>query len=271
MKVTSLPLPDWFLGELVGTFLLIFFGLGAVGMEIAYGAGFGLLGVAAIWGLGLTVAIATCGPVSGAHLNPAITLAFARWRGFPQKRIVGYIFAQLLGAFAASVAVYFLCAGGIASVEAAAGWTRGQVGSLGTAIIFTTFYPHPGFATANPEAFTAVGLGIAAGAEFLGTALLALAVFSLTSPRQPEALRPFVPMLIGVSLTVLICVFAPVSMAGFNPARDLGPRLWITLAGWGSLGMTHDGGGWALVYLLMPCLGAQAGAGAAALLTRKST
>jgi len=253
----SAKIPDWFKGELVGTFLLVFFGVGAVGVDVAYGTQFGLFGVALLWGLGLMVAISICGPISGAHFNPAITFAFALFRDFPRERIPGYLLAQLIGAFLAAACVHLVCADGLRAVEAAAGMTRGDAASIETARVFVTFYPHPHLGAPT------IGLWQAIAAEFLGTALLALTIFGLTAKRQPKALGPLIPILIGVALAVLINLFAPVSMAGFNPARDLGPRLWTLLSGWGSLSFEFGAGGWVLAYLVTPCVGALAGAGVA--------
>jgi len=267
MTAPRARIPDWFKGELIGTFLLVFFGVGAVGVDVAYGGQFGLLGVAALWGLGLAVAIAITGPISGAHLNPAVTLAFARFRDFPRERILPYFAAQFLGAFLAATAVFLLCAGGIQAVEMAAGIERGSPASVETARIFLTFYPHPHNPAIDGDV-SPIGLLEAIGAEFLGTALLALTIFGLTSKRQSEAIGPFIPILIGVVLTVLIAIFAPVSMAGFNPARDLGPRLLTVLAGWDSFPLSVGGGGWVLAYLVTPCLGALAGAATAEWLTQ---
>ncbi|MEO0794432.1 MAG: aquaporin [Verrucomicrobiota bacterium] len=256
-------IPAWFRGELIGTYLLVFFGLGSVAIEVAFGGQFGLFGVAMLWGLGLMVAISVTGPVSGAHLNPAITIAFATFRGFPKQRILPYIVAQIIGAFLAAASVYFLSAGGLAAVEEAAGITRGHLESIDTAKVFVTFYPHPGNPAHFEEAGIQLGLMEGIGAEFLGTALLAITVFGLTSSKQPKALGPFIPILIGVVLAVLISLFAPVSMAGFNPARDIGPRLWTVVTGWGSLTFSHETVGWILVYIVSPCLGALFGAGTA--------
>ena len=68
-----------------------------------------------------------------------------------------------------------------------------------------------------------------------------------------------VPFAIGLALTALICIFAPLTMAGFNPARDLAPRVFSALAGWKSIPFSTNGIGWLTVYVISPCLGALAG------------
>ncbi|MDA0814514.1 MAG: aquaporin [Verrucomicrobia bacterium] len=249
--------------EVVGTFLLVFFGCGVVATAVAMAAPVGLFQVAAIWGLGLSVAIYLTGAISGAHLNPAISLAFAMFGDFPARRLPAYWLAQFAGAFIAAAAVYMLFSGAIAAKETELGVVRGAQGSEATAMIFGEFYPNPGGKPLPPEAASIVTTGQAFFAEFLGTALLALAIFGFTHRSNSGAPGALLPLAIGITLTTLIGVFAPVSMAGFNPARDLAPRIFSTIAGWGSLPFTVNGMGWLIVYLISPCLGACAGAAVA--------
>src|SRR5476651_2526507 len=104
-------LPAWFVGEFVGTFLLVFFGCGSVAAAILLGAQVGVFQVAIVWGLGIALAIHLTGSLSDAHLNPAVTLALAVWAGFPWKRCPGYIVAHLLGAFTASAVLFIIYSG----------------------------------------------------------------------------------------------------------------------------------------------------------------
>lgn len=249
-----------FLGELFGTFLLVFFGCGAVASSVVEGAPVGLFQVAVVWGMGLSVAIYLTGGLGGAHLNPAITLAFAALTPFPWRRIPVYLLAQFLGAFLAAAAVYGLYGGSIQSYEAAQGIERGALGSEASAMIFGEYYPNPGGAALVAPERDRVTSSRAFFAEFLGTALLALVVFGFTARSNKGGPAGLTPIAIGIALTTLICVFAPISMAGFNPARDLAPRLFSSLAGWGGVPFTTNGTGWITVYLLAPCLGALTGA-----------
>lgn len=249
----------WFRGELLGTFLLVFFGCGTVATSVALEAPVGLFQVAIVWGLGLSVAIFLTGGLSGAHLNPAITLAMACFTDFPSKRIPGYILAQFLGAFLAAGAVYALFGGAIHQFEVDRGIRRGHVGSEASAMIFGEYYPNPGGQPLPEERQRYVSHGRALFAEFLGTALLALAVFGFMAKENTGGPSAMAPLAIGLTLSILICVFAPLTMAGFNPARDLAPRLFSSLAGWKMLPFSLNGLGWLTVYVLAPCLGALTG------------
>src|ERR1700737_3546785 len=104
-----------YLAEVLGTFVLVFLGDSFVAFAVAGagGNGFkaGLLAAGFFWGFAVTLAIYSCGAVSGAHLNPAVTLALAWRRGFPWSKVPGYIAAQLVGAFTAAVAVSFVGTG----------------------------------------------------------------------------------------------------------------------------------------------------------------
>src|SRR5471032_1062389 len=98
--------PAWLVGEFFGTFLLVFFGCGSVAAAVLTGAQVGIFQVAIVWGLGIATAIYLTGSLSGAHLNPAVTIALAAWANFPWRSVVRYLAAQFLGAFAASVVLF---------------------------------------------------------------------------------------------------------------------------------------------------------------------
>ena len=249
-----------FYGELLGTFLLVFFGCGAVATAVSVEAPVGLFQVAIVWGLGLSVAIYLTGGLSGAHLNPAISLAFAVFTAFPYRRLPLYFSAQFLGAFLAAAAVYGLYGGCINAFEETAGIERGMAGSEASAMIFGEYFPNPGGKAIEAKAQAQVSLGRAFFAEFLGTALLSLTIFGMTAKTNSAGPGALTPIAIGIALTTLICIFAPLTMAGFNPARDLAPRVFSSLAGWGAIPFTVNGIGWLIVYIVAPCGGALAGA-----------
>jgi len=250
----------WFLGELIGTFLLVFCGCGGVATAVAMDVPVGLFQVAIVWGLGLSAAIFVCARSSGAHFNPAITIAFAVVRDFPRSRIAGYLGAQFLGAFLAAVLIFVLFGGAITEFERANEIQRGAAGSEASAMIFGEYFPNPGGKPLPDNAAEIVPLWRAAAAEFFGTALLALAIFGFTAKTNSAGPGQMTPLAIGFTLTTLICVFAPLSMAGFNPARDLAPRLFSSLAGWGSVPFSVNGAGWLVVYIVAPIAGAIPGA-----------
>ena len=91
----------WVVGEFLGTFLLVFFGCGSVCTAVTTGAQVGVFQVAIVWGLGIATAIYLTGALSGAHLNPAVTISMSVWGGFPKARVIPYVVTQLVGAFAA--------------------------------------------------------------------------------------------------------------------------------------------------------------------------
>ena len=87
-------------GEVIGTYILVFFGLGSVHVAVLTGALTGLWQVAIVFGLAISLAIYALGSVSGAHMNPAMTAAFAMYRDFPLKKVPAYLLAQFTGAVA---------------------------------------------------------------------------------------------------------------------------------------------------------------------------
>lgn len=258
------------LAEVLGTGLLVFFGCGAVHAAVLTGAQSGLWQVAIVWGLAIMLAIQTVGAVSGAHLNPAMTLALAV-HGRHAWRLVGpYWLGQFAGAFAAAALLFALFGGFLEAKERAKGVTRGEPGSIVTAMCYGEFFPNPGpiAAAAGPydpaahaELRQTVSHAAAWTAEFVGTLLLALIVFALTDETNPGAPpRGFVAACIGLTVAILISVIAPLTQAGFNPARDLGPRLFAAWAGWGSVSWPGWREPWWLtVYILAPMAGAVCG------------
>ena len=250
---------QWIQGEVLGTFLLVFFGCGAVATAVAMDAPVGLFQVAIIWGMGLAVAILLSRKLSGAHFNPAITIAFAVFTDFPAKRVPGYILAQFAGAFLAAAAIYGLFGGAIAVFELENGITRGMPGSEASAKIFGEYYTNLSGNPGVDASKDSISQLRACLAEMMGTALLALVIFGFTNKGNDTLHKALVPFAIGMALTVLICIFAPLSMGGFNPARDLAPRLFSSLVGWRDIPFSTNGIGWLTVYIVSPCAGALIG------------
>ena len=100
--------------------------------------------MAIVWGLGIATAIYLTGALSGAHLNPAVTVSLAVWSGFPKGRVLPYVAAQLCGAFVASAVLYFVFGDALRAFERANGIVRGQPGSEASAMVFGEFFPNPG-------------------------------------------------------------------------------------------------------------------------------
>ncbi len=222
---------------------------------VTTGAQVGVFQVAIVWGLGIAIAITVCGGLSGAHLNPAVTLSMAVWNSFPWRRVLPYMGVQLLGAFAGGLLVLGIFQGAIVEYEGVVGVVRGAEGSEATAMIFGEFYPNPGGEPLSDAGRRRMSSFRAFGAEVVGTAVLLLVIFGVTDERNPGRPRVWVPLAIGLTVTLLISLLGPLTMACFNPARDLGPRLLSVLAGWGSLPFKVNGIGWLTVYVLAPFLG----------------
>lgn len=259
-------LPGWFVGEALGTFLLVLFGCGSVATAVLLGAQVGVFQVAIVWGFGVMLAIQICGSLSGAHLNPAVTVALASWRDFPWRRVPGYVAAQLVGAFLAAGLVFFLFEGALSAYEAKLGLTRGAPGSEATAMVFAEFFPNPGGRPLPAQA--PLGMVHAFVAETFGTAILLLVICSVTDPTNGSRAPGHVALSIGLTVSALISVLGPLTMACLNPARDLAPRAFAALAGWGSWPFRANGDGWLTVYVLAPLLGGWLGAGLDRLLRR---
>ena len=249
------------LSEFFGTLILVFFGVGAVNAAVLSGAQQGLWQVAVVWGVAIALAIYATGAVSGAHINPAITVAMAVWRGFPKSKVAPYIGSQLLGAFCGSLLLYALFHGMIAHFETAHGIARGGPGSELSAMVFGEYFPNPAIVGTTAEAYRQVSHVTAMMGEGIGTAFLACFVFALTESRNPQAPRFMAPLFIGLTVSIIISIIAPLTQAGLNPARDFGPRLVSYLFGWGEVAIPGPRGGFFTVYILAPIIGGVLGAG----------
>jgi glycerol uptake facilitator protein len=248
--------------ELVGTFILVFFGTGVVHVAVLTGAPSGLWQVAVVWALAVTLAIYSTAAVSGAHINPAMTIAFAAHRQFPWSKVGPYVASQVTGAFAAAAVLYVLFQNYIMDFESAHHLIRGEAGSELSAKVFGEYFPNPGDAAGLQEQYARCSLAQAMLAEGIGTAFLAFFVFALTDSRNRE--RPgmnMAPLFIGLTVAMVIMVVAPLTQAGLNPARDFGPRLFSHLAGWGEIAIPGPRGGFFTVYILSPIVGAMVGGG----------
>ena len=242
--------------EAVGTFLMVLFGTGSVAAAVLTGAQMGLWQVAVVWGFGVTLAIYATAAVSGAHLNPAVTLAMAVLRGesFPAGRILPYWGAQLAGAILAGLAVLVTFSPFLDRFEADGGIERGAAGSEASAMVFGQYFPNPAMFGTGREAEALVSPLQAVGIEAFGTAILVFMIFALTEPRNGARPSWLAPFFIGFTVAVLISLFAPATQAGWNPARDLGPRLVAFAAGWGEIAIPGPRGGF-WIYIVGPLVG----------------
>lgn len=240
-----------FIGELIGTFILVFFGCGSVAVTALFSSHVGLFQVAAVWGLGVALAIYATRHLSCAHLNPAVSLAMVIGGRMSLRKLPVYVTAQLFGAFIAACVLYLLFNSSIENFETTQGIIRGMPESYKTAMIFGEFYPNPGV-----KAVAAVTTINAIFAEAVGTFALVFLIFSLTegcNVGRPD--KSLAPIFIGLTVTIIISIIAPLTQAGLNPARDFAPRLFAFIAGWGNAALPDKHYGFLTVYVLGPFLG----------------
>lgn len=244
-----MPSQKEFIGETLGTFVLVLFGTGSLAVSILFGAYQGLMQIGLAWGIGVTLAIYLTRHLSCAHLNPVVSLAMVISKRMKIHSLPIYLLGQFFGAFLAGLTIYLLFAPSISAFENAHGIIRGTTESVATAKMFGEYY-------ANSGSTAVVSLPLAMGAEAFGTFLLLIMVFALTEGcnvgRPDNALAP---LFIGLTVTSIICLIAPLTQAGLNPARDLGPRMVAWVFGWGNAAFPDQVGGFFLVYILSPIAG----------------
>lgn len=232
------------LAEFIGTGLLIFFGVGCVAALVLTGATFGQWEVSIIWGFGVSIAIYCTAGVSGAHINPAVTIALAMFHGFDKAKVVPYIISQLLGAFCSATLVYSLYSNLFTDYEIAHNFVRSSQDALSTAGIFST-YPH-----ASLSFFGAFAV------EFVIIAVLMFAILALGDENNGASRGAMNPLLIGILIAVIGGSLGPLTGFAMNPARDFGPKLFAYFAGWDfALTGARD-----IPYFIVPILAPIAGA-----------
>ncbi|TWH45107.1 glycerol uptake facilitator protein [Sporomusa sp. KB1] len=238
-----------FLGEFFGTFLMVLFGCGSVAVSVLFNSHQGLFQIALIWGLSIGLAIYATRSLSCAHFNPAVTFAMVASKRMKASKIPVYISGQFLGALLAGFLLYLFFEPSIAAYETAHHIVRGTAESMSTGKMFGEYYQLPG-------STAIVSMPLAMLAEGFGTFLLVLMIFFLTegcNVGRPD--NNLAPLFIGLTVSSLICLIAPLTQAGFNPARDLAPRLVAWMAGWGSYAFPDQSGGFFYVYVLAPIVG----------------
>lgn len=234
------------IAEALGTFLIVSFGTGVVAMTVLFGQGTrgeivngGYTNITIAWGLAVAFAVYLTARISGAHLNPAVTLALAVFRGFPVGKVLPYSLAQITGAFLGAALVY---------LNYRPAFQRFDPGLERTAGVFTTF---PAFADLPMTGFLD---------QVIGTALLMLLIASLSDENNVAIPTWIGPLLTGLVVVVIGMSFGALHGYAINPARDLGPRLFVTLAGFRQNGLV-DGTNQFLVPLVAPLIGGLLGMG----------
>lgn len=247
------------LAEFLGTFTLITIGNGVVAMAVVglpgsgrtEGANTFFVGTGdwmlIVWGwaLAVTFGVYIAGGISGAHLNPAVTLAFAVRRRFAWKKVLPYWLAQLVGAFVAAALVYLLYYNAIDAFLDAAGQTRPE--NIATYSIFATF----------PAPYFHGNLLIPLIDQIVGTAFLLMLIAAVVDQRNSAVKANMGPLIIGFVVAAIGMAFGANAGYAINPARDLGPRIFAWMAGWGDLALpgTAPGDGGYTAYFWVPIVG----------------
>jgi glycerol uptake facilitator protein len=195
------------------------------------------------WGLAVMLGIYVSGAISGAHINPAVTLALAARGKFPWNKVLPYWAAQMLGAFVAAAILYFVYKGAIDNAIAHAAAGKQNVADAVGYVFYT-----------SPKPF--VGPFGAFGDEFIGTALLTGLIFAIVDTRNQPVQANLNPFIIGMLIVAIGASFGLNTGYAINPARDFGPRLWVAIVSGGASLNTY----YTLVAIIAPLLGGVAGA-----------
>ncbi|HLW00326.1 MAG TPA: MIP/aquaporin family protein [Ktedonobacterales bacterium] len=235
------------LAEFFGTMVLILFGDGCV-------ASFALFNKVSTnpfantwtviifgWGFAVMLGIYVAGKISGAHINPAVTLALAVTGDFPWRKVIPYWIAQVLGAFVAALILYYVYQGAISNALGGAALSPSNVSQVGG-----VFY------TSN-KSF--VGTFGAFCDEFVGTALLVGLILAIVDGRNQPVQANLNPLIIGILIVAIGASFGLNTGYAINPARDFGPRLWMAIAGGGTGALNS----YTWIPIVAPLLGGPAG------------
>jgi glycerol uptake facilitator protein len=229
--------------EFLGTLVLIALGDGVVAMVVLFGSDVpgevvkgGYTNITLGWGLAVFMGICVAGKVSGAHLNPAVTLALALFRGFPMRKVLPYSLAQIAGAFVGAALVY---------INYWPAFMKFDPDLSKTADVFATMPAFP-----DKPIFGLID-------QVIGTALLIGLIFAIVDPANEPVGKPLQPLAIGLVVVAIGVSWGGMHGYAINPARDLGPRLLTLVAGFRNTGFAN---GVFLVPIIGPLLGGLLGA-----------
>ncbi|XP_023571880.1 aquaporin-7 isoform X2 [Octodon degus] len=231
-----------FLAEFMSTYVMMVFGLGAVAHMVLgndiYGS---YLGVNLGFGFGVTMGVHMAGNISGAHMNAAVTFASCALGRMPWKKFPVYVLGQFLGSFVASATIYGLF------YMAILHFSGGQLtvtGRTATAGIFATYLPD----------YMTLWWGFLN--EMLLTGMLQLCLFAITDKKNNPALQGTQALVIGILIVIIGVSLGMNTGYAINPSRDLPPRLFTFIAGWGKEVFRDN---WWWVPVVAPLVGAYLG------------
>ncbi|RDB19769.1 hypothetical protein Hypma_013200 [Hypsizygus marmoreus] len=237
------------MAEFTGVMILVVFGAG-VDCQVVLSGSEGVasspkgdyLSINFGWAIGTAFGVWASAGISGGHINPSVTLALATWRGFPWKKVPAYIFAQVMGGIVGAALVYANYFHALDIFEGGRG-----IRTLNTASLFSTYALD--YMT-NVSAFFE---------EFLATAVMVILIHASTDRKNsppPNGLGPLVLFLLILGVGTSLGMQTGYAV---NPARDLGPRIFTSMAGWGKAVYTFRNQYWLWCPVLGPILGAQVG------------
>jgi glycerol uptake facilitator len=223
--------------EFAGTFILILFGVGVVAQVVAGGLG-GHDSIAWAWGIGVILGVYVAGRISGGHINPAVTIALACFKGFEWRKVAPYCLAQTVGAFVAALIVRWNY------TEVLAKFDPGH--TIKSQFVFSTL---PGNGTLPVSEWGAFR------DQIIGTAILLFVIVAITDLRNNKFADGLAP--VGIGLLVVAIGMAWGTNAGYaiNPARDLGPRLASFITGYGTAWTDQYGNQYWWVPIAGPIIG----------------
>lgn len=214
MNVLYKTIYQEFIAEFFGTMFILLFGNGVVAMTVLFQLG-DYTNITIAWGLGVFLGILVSNRISGAHLNPAVTLALVVTKRFPAKKLCHYVVAQMLGAFVGAALVYYFYQAKFHLVDPTFAHTAG---------IFTTFPAVPQFMPGFM-------------AEVIATALLLFGILAIVEHFNNEKAGWLAPFAIGGLIVAIGMAFGGMHGYAMNPARDLSPRIFVTLMGFKNTGL----------------------------------
>lgn len=229
--------------EFAGTMIIILFGVGVVAQVAAANIG-DHDSIAWAWGLGVTLGVYVAGRTSGAHLNPAVTVALAVFKGFEWRKVLPYTLAQTAGAFVGALVVR---------------WNYTEV--LHAADPGLTIKTQGVFSTLPGNGTLPVSQWGALRDQVIGTALLLFLILAVTELAATPPAANLAPLVIGLIVVGIGMAWGTDAGYAINPARDLGPRLASYLTGYGGAFRDQGGDLYLWVPIIGPLIGGTLGAG----------
>jgi glycerol uptake facilitator protein len=220
--------------------ILILFGVGVVAQVVTAGDGGGLGdhdSIAWAWGIGVTLGVYVAARLSGAHLNPAVTIALAAFKGFSWRKVLPYSLAQTAGAFVAALIVRFVYSDLIRAIDPGLTDTQG---------IFSTL---PGNGTGP------VSIPTAFFDQVVGTAILVFVIFALTTAANNPPMANLGPVVVGLLVVGIGMAWGANAGYAINPARDFGPRLASYVSGYQTAWVDQNGTPYWWLPIIAPIIG----------------